>query len=63
MEKIILISPAAHFCILRNLEIFMEDRLWIHQSFYEIPIRKASGEDRADIISRARSSYRGYSPS
>ena len=30
MEKIRLISPAVHFCILRNLEFFMEDRLGIH---------------------------------
>ena len=38
MEKIILISPTVHFCILRNLEFFIEDRLGIDHSFYEIPM-------------------------
>ena len=61
MEKIRLTSPAAHFCILRNLEFLSVDRLGIHHSFYEIPMQKASGEKPADILSRARRSYRGYS--
>ena len=45
---------------MRNLHFLKEDRLGIHQHFYEIMMLRA-GCIPVDIISRARSNYTGYS--
>ena len=60
MEKIRPTS-AAHFSILRNPDFFTVDGLGVNHTFYEIPLQKATGENPVDIVSRARSSYTGYS--